>query len=120
MAEAAADALLAQEQGVIVFKVVAVSLRPLETFAELVSQYAHQADDLGPVVRISLHNALESGEDPLGILQYLTAQGLRVRILSDLLRINVVDDEEELSAFEVQEGVAISTASDGVWILFCP
>jgi hypothetical protein len=32
--------------------------------------------------------------------------------------INALDDEEELGAWIVAEGVAVSVASDGTWLLF--
>jgi hypothetical protein len=36
------------------------------------------------------------------------------------LRINDDPDEEEIHAFKVVEGVAVSLASDGVWALYTP
>ena len=86
-----------------------------ESFTDLVRRYDPAATDDLPVRRTSLRTALDSGEDAMGILQYLAGLGLVIQSLPDLLAINDVEDEEELSAFE---GVAVSMASDGAWILF--
>lgn len=89
-----------------------------ESFTDLVRRYAPAKIDDSHVRRMSLRTALNGGEDPLGLLQYLASLGLVIRALPDLLAINDLEDEEELSAFKVQEGIAVSAASDGVWVLF--
>lgn len=70
------------------------------------------------VVSVSLGLALATGSDPLRILDYLAGIGIVVSTLEDLLRVNDVADEEELSAHRVTEGIAISVASQGEWVLF--
>ncbi|PHY22394.1 hypothetical protein [Caulobacter sp. BP25] len=53
------------------------------------------------------------------IIQYLHALGARTSTLKELLDgIAGLEDEEELSAFECREGVAVTHASDGWWLLF--
>lgn len=89
-----------------------------ESFIDLVRRYAPATTDDSHVRRTSLRTALDGGEDPLQRLQYLAGLGLVIRTLPDLLAINDLENEEELSAFKVQEGVAVSAASDGVWVLF--
>ena len=81
---------------------------------------ATTSDEPRDVPRVSLAEALRRGDDPLHILPYLAGLGLAVRSLDDLLLINGDDTEEELHAFRVAEGVAISVASDGLWMLFVP
>ena len=68
--------------------------------------------------RVSLAEALRGGDDPLHILPYLAGLGLTVGSLDDLLRINDDPTEEEIHAFRVEEGVAVTVASDGLWQLF--
>jgi hypothetical protein len=72
------------------------------------------------VARISLRAALQGGDDPLKIIFYMRELGLSVSTLDDLLAINGDGFEEELAAFEVAEGVAVSVASQGEWVLFTP
>lgn len=53
------------------------------------------------------------------VLQYLKALGVRASTLDELFHgITSLEDEEELSAFECREGVAVTHASDGWWLLF--
>ena len=69
----------------------------------------------------SLTVALRTGEDPLQLLAYLRGLGHRVTNLPELLgAVRDLDGEEELAAFHCQEGVAVSVASDGRWLLFTP
>ena len=53
-------------------------------------------------------------------LPYLAYVGLSVRSLDDLLRINADATEEEIHCFRVAEGVTVTLASDGLWLLFEP
>lgn len=87
----------------------------LPTFAELC---ARDGDNPGPV--ISFCAALEAGDDPLHVLPYLAGLGLPVRQLDDLLVLNTAADEEEMHAWRCREGIAVSIASDGLWLLFTP
>lgn len=93
---------------------------PPETLAALLRRYRVDNDDPGGVPRVSFADAARQGDDPLHILPYLTGLGLSVRTLDDLLLINADDTEEEVHSFRVAEGVAVSTASDGLWLLFEP
>ena len=88
-----------------------------ESFSALAARY--HPDDGGPVQvsRVSLSAALNGLEDPMGVLAYLKDLGSPVGGLPDLLLINQLEDEE-LSAFPVLEGVAVSVASDGLWVLY--
>jgi hypothetical protein len=61
---------------------------------------------------------MRGGTDPLHVLDYLRGLGRPVHSLDDLLTINDDPDEEELHAFRVHEGVAVSVASDGAWALY--
>jgi hypothetical protein len=70
------------------------------------------------VPRISFAEALRNGDDPLHVIPYFASLGLAVRSLEDLLQINEDETEEELHSFRVAEGVAVTLASDGLWLLF--
>ena len=72
------------------------------------------------VVGVSLDAVMRGAPDPLGIIGYLAGLGINVRSLDDLLLVNVIADEEELSAHRVVEGVAVTVASQGDWVLFRP
>lgn len=53
------------------------------------------------------------------MLRYLRALGVQPKTASDLFHhIRALEDEEELSAFQCQEGVAVTQASEGWWLLF--
>jgi hypothetical protein len=86
----------------------------------LLRRFACQDAEPSAVPRVSLAAALARGSDPLDIIAYLTGLGIAVRTLDDLLKINGDPDEEELHSFRVAEGVAISVASQGEWLLFTP
>ena len=89
-----------------------------EPFATLLKRYRSYEDEPLQVHRVSLAEAVEGGADPLHVVEYLTGLGRVVHSLDDLLTINDDPDEEELHAFRVQEGVAVSVASDGAWALY--
>jgi hypothetical protein len=91
-----------------------------EPLAALLQRYRTYADEPTEVRRASLAQALAGGEDPVKVVEYFTTLGLNVQCLDDLFQINNDPAEEELHAFRVQEGVAISVASDGVWALYTP
>ena len=71
-----------------------------------------------PVVHLAFADVTRGAADPLGIITYLAGLGIVVRKIEDLLLINQLDDEEELSAHLVAEGIAVATASQGEWVLF--
>ena len=93
---------------------------PTETLADLVRRYTDPDADPPAIPRVSLAGAVAAGADPLDVLAYLAGLGIAVRTLDDLLRINADSDEDELSCFRVAEGVAVSVASQGGWLLFTP
>jgi len=89
-----------------------------EPLAALLRRYGGDHDEPRDVPRVSLAVALRDGDDPLHIIPYLAGLGLAVASLDDLLRINDDAGEEEVHAFRVEEGVAVTVASDGLWQLF--
>lgn len=94
--------------------------RRVPTLAQLLARYGVRADG-ADVSTVSLSACLTSGHDPHSILRYLAGLvGSQVSTLDDLMVIADMDDEEELGAFRVQEGVAVSIASHGAWVVFSP
>ena len=93
---------------------------PTETLAALLRRYCDQHDEPRDVPRVSLADAVRQGDDPLHVIPYLAGLGLTVRSLDDLLQVNADDTEEEVHCFRVAEGVAVTVASDGLWLLFEP
>ena len=91
-----------------------------EPISALLQRYRTYDDEPSEVHRASLAEALRGGTDPLKVLEYMRGLGLEVLELGDLLNINDDETEEELHAFPVLEGVAVSVASDGAWVLFTP
>ena len=91
---------------------------PAPPLYRLLLAYAGPIADEPIVAEVSLSRALKNGGDDMGLISYLGELGLVVSTLTDLLCINGLEDEEELSAFEVQEGVAVSIASEDRWVLF--
>jgi len=92
----------------------------IEPLAALLQRHhAHDGEPLD-VQSASLAEALRGGCDPLNLVEYFRTLGLPLQGLDDLLRINNDPDEEELHAFRVVEGVAVSLASDGAWALYAP
>lgn len=88
--------------------------------AELIRRWV-PPDGAGDLSRpgVSLHRAVEDGDDPMHILSYLAGLGCRVGSLAELQDAIVsLEGEEELSCFLVREGLAVTHASDGWWILF--
>jgi len=92
----------------------------IETLAALLRRYCEDDDEPRDVPRISLAEAVRQGDDPLHILPYFASLGHIVRCLDDLLLINGDDTEDEVHSFRVAEGVAVTVASDGLWLLFEP
>ena len=91
-----------------------------EPLADLLRRYSDDPDEPPDALRVSFAEALRRGDDPLHILPYLAGLGLAVHALDDLLKVNEDDTEEELHCYRVAEGVAVSVASDGLWLLFEP
>ena len=87
------------------------------TFAELRRRY--QMLRVSAARTVALSSALRVGDDPLNNLSYIGELGVRPETLQQLhAGINGLANEEELFAFRCEEGVAVSVASDGEWILF--
>jgi hypothetical protein len=87
------------------------------SFAQLRKHY--QVLPASPAAIVSLSDARRAGDDPLHILSYTARLGVKIETLEQLLTgINSLENEEELSAFQCREGVAVSVASDDEWILF--
>jgi hypothetical protein len=63
----------------------------------------------------------QGGRDPGNILRYLASLGIFPQSLNDLYHaIQSLDDEDELAAWRVREGVVVSVASQGEWHVFTP
>jgi hypothetical protein len=91
----------------------------LESFAVLAARFSEPGDQ-PDVTYVSFLEAIRGGPDPGRIIPYLTTLGLpppqSLQQLHDT--INAIPDEEELHAWIVTEGVAVSIASDNVWFVF--
>lgn len=84
----------------------------LPGFKELRSAYGGLADH--PATTI-----VGATREAAAVLKYLRGFGATVRTVGDLHdAINALADEEELAAFRCREGIAVSHASDGWWLLF--
>jgi hypothetical protein len=92
----------------------------VETLAALLTRYCGDNDEPRDVPRVSFTQSVRQGDDPLHIIPYLGGLGLPVHSLEDLLAINGDETEEEIRSFRVAEGVAVTVASDGLWLLFEP
>lgn len=92
----------------------------IQDLATLLTRYCDDNDPPRDVPRVKLTEALVTGDDPLHVLRYLASLGLPVRTMDDLLLVNDDDTEEEMRSFRVTEGVAVTIASDGLWLLFEP
>lgn len=55
------------------------------------------------------------------VLRYLASLGLMPRSLNELYHaIQSLEDEDELAAWRVREGVLVAVASQGEWHVFTP
>ena len=88
-------------------------------FALLAARFSDPGDE-PDVTYVSFPDALRGGPDPGQILTYLTTLGLPPpQSLQQLHEtINAIPDEEELHAWIVAEGVAVSISSDNAWFVF--
>ncbi len=87
------------------------------TLEELLRRYS-SIEKLPEVQRIKFDDAVRTGEDPLSIVKYFSTLGIAVREPADLFRLNDDPNEEEINAFKIPEGVAVSVESDDLWIVF--
>ncbi|WP_298325786.1 hypothetical protein [Asticcacaulis sp.] len=93
---------------------------PKEAFCDLARRlYGGHHPALVPET-VSLRRALTQEDDPLHIIAYLRSVGITVTSLPDLLAINDDPAEEELHAYPVREGIAVSVASEDAWQIFTP
>lgn len=86
------------------------------TFAALASRFAEP----GEAVQVDRAAFTSAGEcaAAANILRYVAELGSPVRSLDDLPDAIAALEDEELSAFNCREGVAVSHASQNSWVLF--
>ena len=93
-------------------------VRP-EPLAALLARLGRPASPAS-IPRVSLSAALAAGDDSWRVLSYLSGCGHAIASLDDLLAVNDDPEEDEIGAHAVEEGVALSRASDGFWLVFTP
>ena len=91
---------------------------PIPSFGDLVATYTVDPDDPPITEIVSLAAALVAGDDPWRLISYVAGLGIFIKTLDDFLTINADEAEEELHAWPCREGIALSIASEGAWILF--
>lgn len=92
---------------------------PLPSLAEVRARFVAPDDDPPPALEVSTLTSAAPGSEADRVLGYLSSLGIHPRTPRDLFRqIHTLEDEEELTAFECQEGVAVTQASEGWWLLF--
>lgn len=74
-------------------------------------------DDLAPIEQVPLDSP-DPGPMASLVLDYLAGLDRPAATLSELLQSINAEDEEDLSAIRCAEGVAVTSASDGWWVLF--
>ncbi len=89
----------------------------VETLEALLARYSIP-ERLGEVPRMRFDDAVRTGEDPLKIIAYFGTLGIKVREPADLFRLNDDPNEEEINAFWIPQGVAVSVESDDLWLVF--
>ncbi len=87
------------------------------TLEELLRRYS-SIEKLPEVQRIKFDEAVRTGTDPLSIVRYFATLGIAVREPADLFLRNDALDEEEINAFKIPDGVAVSVESDDLWLVF--
>ncbi|MDR3505127.1 MAG: hypothetical protein P4L52_02680 [Acidocella sp.] len=88
-----------------------------QTLEELLLRYS-SIEKLPEVQRIKFDDAVRTGADPLSIVKYFNTLGIEVREPADLFRLNDDPNEEEINAFKIPQGVAVSVESDDLWLVF--
>ena len=88
-----------------------------QTLEELLRRYS-SIEKLPDVQRIKFDEAVRTGQDPLRVIAYFGTLGITVREPADLFRLNDDPDEEEVNAFWIPQGVAVSVESDDLWLVF--
>jgi len=89
----------------------------IQTLEALLQRFS-SVDRLPEVRRVKFADAVRTGADPLSILKYFGTLDIAVREPADLFRLNDDPNEEEVNAFWIPEGVAVSIASDDAWLVF--
>jgi hypothetical protein len=89
----------------------------IHTLEALLTRYS-DIDKLAEVQRVRFADAVHTGEDPLHVIKYLGTLGIAVKAPADLFVLNDDPNEEEVNAFWVPEGVAVSINSDDAWLVF--
>lgn len=91
----------------------------LPTFAQVRGRFIAPDDDPPVSLETAALQGAPVGSEAERILRYLHGLGVEPTSLRTLYEgIVELEDEEELSAFECQEGVAVTQASEGWWLLF--
>lgn len=88
-----------------------------QTLEELLRRYS-SIEKLPDVQRIKFDDAVRTGQDPLSVVKYFSTLGIAVREPADLFRLNDDSNEEEVNAFKIPEGIAVSVESDDLWLVF--
>jgi len=88
------------------------------TFSELLATYCDDAPAPSPISLTAILTGRDA--DPMKLIAYYRTLGIGVTRLDDLLLINDDKTEEELHAFQCAEGIALSIASDGIFVFFVP
>ncbi len=90
----------------------------LETLEALARRLAAGHDTPRPLPRVSLADALARDDDPLHLIPYFADLDRKITNLEELLAACTAPGEEEIEAYRVEGGVAISLVVDGLWALF--
>lgn len=96
-----------------------LAMTALEPFEVVARRYCVDPDDAPDVTTISMQ-AFLNGDDPKHVFSYLSSLGLHIRSAQDVLLVNELQDEEELSAELCADGVLIGHASDGWFLAVTP
>ncbi|MBX9803915.1 MAG: hypothetical protein K2Y04_14285 [Caulobacteraceae bacterium] len=90
----------------------------MPTLADVRARFVPPEDD-PPYLETCTLDGAAPGSEGEKVLRYLETLGFQPKTNSDIFHhIRALEDEEELSAFQCQEGVAVTHASDGWWLLF--
>lgn len=94
-------------------------MRPqLPTLAAVRARFVVPEDD-PPSLEVCTLAGAAPGSEGARVLRYLRALGFKPKTASDLFhQIRALEDEEDLTAFECKEGIAVTQASEGWWLLF--
>jgi hypothetical protein len=92
-------------------------MNDLESYQTVVARYC-EPDDRAVTTKVSMGHCLRTGADPRRLFQYIESiAGFRVSKLDDLMWLNRLPEEEELTCTRCREGLLISHARDGWFLL---